>query len=95
MTVAMRQDAEEETMLRKQEEELQMKKISKNRRIPTFTSMLTENEMQIHNSTSQSRPSSPGTHLPLFPDVKGSKQLKGEKAKQMSTKKLKKLIKVE
>lgn len=92
MTVAMRQDAEDEILLQKQEEELKQKKLSKNRRASAYTSMLTENELQMHQS-SYSRPSSPENQH-LFPGAKGTNEMKDEKLKQLSTRKLKKLIKV-
>lgn len=96
MTVAIREDEEEAIQLQQQAEELRLKKLARKKKSPTFTSMLTENELQIHQTTnSDSRSSTPGTDL-LFPHLHGkiSKDNKGDDTQQISSRKLKKLMKV-
>jgi hypothetical protein len=90
MAVAIRQDDDEQILLRQQEEDLRLKKLSKIKK-PTFSSKLTESEMQVHQTN---QPSTPGTPLLLFPNINGSKAQKEEQSQQMNSKRLKKLIKV-
>jgi hypothetical protein len=93
MAVAIRQDDDEQILVRQQEEEARLKKLSKIKK-PTFASKLTESEMQIHQ-TNQSPPSTPGTPLLLFPAINhSSNPQRDEQNKRLDSKKLKKLIKV-
>jgi hypothetical protein len=101
MTVAIRQEEEEEAELQQQQEELRLKKLSKMKQSVTFSSMLTKSELEIHQTTtSDSRASTPAADSSLlFPQLnsngKGSKgKGKGEDNQQMSSRKLKKIIKV-
>lgn len=93
MTVAIRQDEEEAAQLQQHAEELRLKKLSKKKNSSTFTSMLTENELQIHQATTHdSRASTPADLL--FPHL-NAKANQGDNNQQVSSKKLKKLMKVD
>lgn len=95
MTVAMRQENEEQLQLQQQNEmNLKLKNMKGNKNNTTFTSKLTENELQIHHTTMQSPPSTPGQFFPAVKNGKLSQQQQQQQNLQLNSKKLKKLIKV-